>query len=33
MDVAGNDQRPVYKFFSKDAETAAKRPVLRIVTE
>lgn len=33
MDVAGNESRPVYKLFSKDAETAAKRPVLRIVTE
>src|ERR1044072_1779900 len=33
MDGAGNESRPVYKFFSKDAETAAKRPVLKIVTE
>lgn len=33
MDVTGSDSRPVYKVFSKDAETASKRPVLKIVTE
>lgn len=33
MDVAGEGKRTFYKVFSKDADSAAKRPVLRLTVD